>query len=118
MRITIIFCALVFLVGCGSKNNTPDIRICYDKAIPTENMDKAAQLVVDGLAAMTPQELHENDDEDEWVYALSKTAKAIYGIGTIGIEDSSNTFTGCFIPYWDLDDEMKQLCDKWDRDNK
>ena len=98
----------LLLIGC-SGNSKPIETVGYRKIIPPEDRDRVGKWVTATVAAANP---HSDEEPEDNVYQVEKTALEVYGIATLGMwirPDNCNF--AVFVPYDRLSDRQKKVCD-------
>lgn len=85
-------------------------RIDYAERIPPERAEEAAAWIERVCASVNPMS---DEEPEDWIKQAERTARAIFGVKTIGMWIGSRSRGTIFVPYWDLPEYGQELCDKW-----
>ena len=96
--------SVFFFMGC---TQYPTYKVNYQKVIPAEKKDEAANWILDVVSAANP--LSDEEPEDNIIQA-ERTALRLFGVFTVGLDfkAKAGTFT-VFIPYDECSDRQKSI---------
>lgn len=126
MKLKILFIIIIsaMLFSCTDQSKVADKieevgiveTVIYQKVIPDNRIDKAAQFITDTVKAANPMSDEEPEDN---IREVIKTAKELFGIPELGMKIYDDNFNyGTFVPYKDLSAKQKRVCDLYLKANR